>query len=30
LRFCAAKEAITRIQVIWNVFSLPTQATAFS
>jgi hypothetical protein len=30
LRFCAAKEAIKRIQVIWNVFSLPTQATAFS
>ncbi len=27
LRFCASKEAIGRIQKIWNVFDLPTQAT---
>lgn len=30
LRFCAAKEAIERIQQIWKVFTLPTQATAFT
>jgi len=28
LRFCAAKEAIQRIERIWHVFALPTQATA--
>ena len=27
LRFCASPEAIARIQRIWEVFSLPTQAT---
>ena len=27
LRFCASKEAIGRVQKIWNVFDLPTQAT---
>lgn len=27
LRFCASQEAIDRIEKIWNVFSLPTQAT---
>lgn len=27
LRFCATKEAIGRIQKIWEVFDLPTQAT---
>ena len=30
LRFCAAKEAIQRIQQIWKIFTLPTQATAFT
>jgi hypothetical protein len=29
LRFCAASEAIGRITKIWEVFALPTQATAF-
>ena len=29
LRFCAAKEAIARVLRIWEVFALPTQATAF-
>ena len=28
LRFCAAKEAIARVLRIWEVFELPTQATA--
>jgi len=27
LRLCASKEAIRRIEKIWNMFSLPTQAT---
>jgi len=27
LRFCASPEAISRIEKIWKVFSLPTQAT---
>jgi len=30
LRFCASQEAIARVQKIWNVFALPTQATAFT
>ena len=30
LRFCAAREAIARVQRIWEVFALPTQATAFT
>ena len=30
LRFCAAKEAIERVMKIWEVFALPTQATAFT
>ena len=30
LRFSASKEAIERVQKIWEVFELPTQATAFS
>jgi hypothetical protein len=30
LRFCASKEAIARVQKVWEVFALPTQATAFS
>jgi len=30
LRFCAAKEAIARVQKIWEVFALPTQATAYT
>jgi hypothetical protein len=30
LRFCASVEAIKRVQRIWEVFTLPTQATAFS
>lgn len=29
LRFCAGKEAIERVMKIWEVFALPTQATAF-
>jgi hypothetical protein len=29
LRFCAPVEAIKRVQRIWEVFDLPTQATAF-
>jgi hypothetical protein len=29
LRFCASKEAIARVQKVWDVFGLPTQATAF-
>ena len=29
LRFCASKEAIARVQKVWAVFTLPTQATAF-
>jgi hypothetical protein len=30
LRFCASKEAIARVQKVWEVFTLPTQATAFT
>jgi hypothetical protein len=30
LRFCASSEAIARIQRVWSVFTLPTQATAFT
>ena len=30
LRFCAAPEAIARVGKIWEVFALPTQATAFT
>ena len=30
LRFCASKEAIARVQKVWAVFELPTQATAFT
>lgn len=30
LRLCAAPEAIARLEQIWAVFELPTQATAFS
>jgi hypothetical protein len=29
LRLCAPKEAIERMLKIWEVFALPTQATAF-
>ena len=29
LRFRASKEAIARVQKVWSVFALPTQATAF-
>jgi hypothetical protein len=29
LRFCASKEAIARVEKVWAVFDLPTQATAF-
>lgn len=29
LRFCATQEAIGRVQKVWEVFVLPTQATAF-
>lgn len=29
LRFCASPEAIARVMRIWEVFALPTQATAF-
>ena len=29
LRFCASKKAIARVQKVWAVFTLPTQATAF-
>ena len=29
LRFCASPEAIARVQKVWEVFALPTQATAF-
>jgi hypothetical protein len=29
LRFCARVEAIQRVQRVWEVFALPTQATAF-
>ncbi len=29
LRLCAGREAIARLQRIWAVFALPTQATAF-
>jgi hypothetical protein len=29
LRFCASAEAIGRVLRIWEVFALPTQATAF-
>ena len=29
LRFCAGKESIERVLKIWEVFALPTQATAF-
>lgn len=30
LRFRAGKEAIARVQKVWSVFALPTQATAFT
>jgi hypothetical protein len=30
LRFCASKSAIARVQKVWAVFALPTQATAFT
>jgi hypothetical protein len=30
LRFRASKEAIARVQKVWAVFALPTQATAFT
>jgi hypothetical protein len=30
LRFRASKEAIARVQKVWGVFALPTQATAFT
>lgn len=30
LRFCAARDTIARVQRIWEVFALPTQATAFT
>jgi hypothetical protein len=30
LRFCARPEAIARVQKVWTVFALPTQATAFT
>ena len=30
LRFRASKEAIARVQKVWEVFDLPTQATAFT
>jgi len=30
LRFCASVEAIKRVQRVWEVFALPTQATAFT
>ena len=30
LRLCASVEAIKRVQRVWEVFALPTQATAFS
>jgi hypothetical protein len=30
LRFCARPEAIARVQKVWAVFALPTQATAFT
>jgi hypothetical protein len=30
LRFRASKEAIDRVQKVWAVFALPTQATAFT
>ena len=30
LRFCASAAAIARVQRVWEVFALPTQATAFS
>lgn len=29
LRFCASAQAIKRVQRVWEVFQLPTQATAF-
>ena len=29
LRFCASAAAIARVQRVWEVFALPTQATAF-
>jgi hypothetical protein len=29
LRFCASAEAIRRVQRVWEVFALPTHATAF-
>jgi len=29
LRFCASPKAIARVQKVWEVFALPTQATAF-
>jgi hypothetical protein len=30
LRFRASKQAIARVQKVWSVFALPTQATAFT
>ena len=29
LRYCASKEVIARILKVWEIFDLPTQATAF-
>jgi len=29
LRFCASKDAIARVQKVWEIFVLPTHATAF-
>ena len=29
LRFCASQEAIARVQKVWEIFALPTHATAF-
>jgi len=30
LRFRASQEAIARVQKVWSIFKLPTQATAFT
>jgi hypothetical protein len=30
LRFRASQAAIARVQKVWTVFALPTQATAFT
>ena len=29
LRFCASPKAIARVQKVWDIFALPTHATAF-